>query len=266
MATELGQLWLPPMALKDARVNISAGVWHWACSHPAPGRVLSFCARFASFSYFTSLEVWPRLLRYVGRWMGSHVPCDLPGEGGHCGTRGWSAACRSASPLLSPAPCPAAHAGWVPHSHTGRSCRYEKRALLNNKKQKCLLCCGATHGNRPGKEEWGWLPQQAGHKQRAQQGCQGGWRWSRWLVGAHLPRSCFWAPAWEEREGCMRKPKLLQRLYNYYSFTECANGWQTESNALLGQTSHTVGQQACPSPPHWLLFAFPLLLHLGTEI
>lgn len=33
MAAELGQLWLPPMALKDARVKISAGVWHWACSH-----------------------------------------------------------------------------------------------------------------------------------------------------------------------------------------------------------------------------------------
>lgn len=134
-AQALEQLCLPP---ETCRVRVlpvqSHSVWHRDCGVvSAPGRTLRFCARFVFLScLFFQQELYPKLCG-AGGGMGSHTLGKLPAEGGRCETHGWSPACRSASAPLLPTPCLAAHEGWGPHSHTGRSCQYENQALLKNK-------------------------------------------------------------------------------------------------------------------------------------
>lgn len=76
------------------------------------------------------------------------------------------------------------------------------------------------------------------------------YHWQIW--GVHLPRSCFWAPAWEEREACVKKPKLCGHFSIYCSFTQWADGSRTASTGLL---EHTPGT---PSPLQ------PCLLHAAV--
>ena len=77
------------------------------------------------------------------------------------------------------------------------------------------------------------------------------------MEGAHLPRSCFWAPAWEEREGCVRKPKLC----GHFTFIVHLLGELVAvRQPALGFCSTPLGHRARPSPAH------NMLLCSGTEI
>ena len=105
---------------------------------------------------------------------------------------------------------------------------------------KCLLrydCCAISHTNQ------------------FQLALEGVGRRYMQVGGVHLPRSCFWAPAWEEREGCVRKPKLC----GHFTFiVYLLRG--LEAVRQPGFRSTPLGHGARPSPSRYML------LHSGTEI
>lgn len=143
---------------------------------------------------------------------------------------------------------------------------YRKKNITETPPSLCLLRCYSQEPSQQRRMRLLLLQNRC--KGRARHSCRGGQRGSCVLaVEAHLPRSCFWPPVWEEREGCVRNPPSLWILS---LISHLLIVLVVSKQPVMGSqgTPHTAGT-ASPRQPRLLATAcspFPLPLSLGTEI